>query len=111
MQYNFRTWQKFEIPVKNRSRVGLDWGSNRRRGEMGTGVGMQNKWITTIFSVDTLNTRGAWVDGLQSLRPHVQVQTSLPNRVFNHNKTKNTFYDISNFKLYPLTNTTLQKSI
>lgn len=42
MQYNFRTLQKFEIAVKNRNRVGLDWGSNRR-GEMGTGVGMQNK--------------------------------------------------------------------
>lgn len=48
MQYNFRTWQKFEIVVKNRSRVELDWGNNRRRGEMGTEVGMQNKWINYI---------------------------------------------------------------
>lgn len=43
MQQNCRTRQKFEIAVKNRIRGGLDWGSNRGRGEMETGVGMQNK--------------------------------------------------------------------
>lgn len=39
----------------------------------------------------------------KSLRPQVQVESSLPSRALNHNRNKNTFYDIAKFKLYLFT--------